>query len=272
MITLASGDTTLVVLPELGATIQRFRVDGVDVLRVGRPDLGDPLEMSSFPLVPWCNRIEHGRFEWNGRLVDVGGTPLVGEDHGLHGHGWLWKWDVAERHDDRLVVEYLHPAGRWPWRYRARQELQVEDRRLTAILSVTNLSDTVMPTALGFHPYFERPARLTANVDGMWTGEDIIPDHWEEHDSFRGVQVDRTEFDNTFTGWDGRAFIDIQAGRVELSSDLPFLHLFTPPGRGFFCAEPTGAAPGALNHGSRGGVEVAPGESLSTTMRLTLGR
>lgn len=272
MITLAAGETTLVVVPELGATVQRFRVGAADVLRVGRPDLRDPLEMSSFALVPWCNRIERGRFDWEGRLVDVGGTPLVGEEHGLHGHGWLWKWEVSDGGDDRVVLEYLHPAGRWPWRYRARQEFQLEDRRLTVTLSVTNLSDTAMPTALGFHPYFERPARLTANVDGMWTGNDIIPDRWEEHDAFRGVQVDHTELDNTFTGWDGRAFIDVEAGRVELSSDLPLLHLFTPPGRGFFCAEPTAAAPGALNHGSRGGVEVPPGESLAATMRLTLSR
>jgi aldose 1-epimerase len=269
LITLSVGDTTVVIAPDLGSSVQRFTVGSVEVLRPGRPDLRDPLEMSSFPLVPWCNRIVDGQFDWDGRLVDVGGTPLVGEPHGLHGHGWLWRWDVVKEGQDTAEVEYLHPAGRWPWRYRARHRFEVEQGRLTQTLSVQNLSDTAMPLSLGFHPYFERPGRLTANIDGFWTGDDIIPERWEDRESFHSTDVDRTELDNTFTGWDGRALIEVPGGRVEMWSDLGLLHIFTPRGRGFFCVEPTDAVPGALNFGSRGGRTVGAGQAESTSMRIS---
>lgn len=268
MITLSVDDTMVVVDPDQGTSIQRFKVGSVDVLRPGRPDVGDPLEMSSFPLIPWCNRIVDGRFDWGGKLVDVGAT-LLDEPHGLHGHGWLWRWEPTEVGDETVTFEYLHPAGRWPWRYRARHRFDLEPGRLTQTLSIENLSDTEMPLSLGFHPYFERPGRLTANVDGLWTGEDVIPTRWEEHEGFRSTDIDRTEFDNSFTGWDGKAFIDIPGGRVEMWSDLPMLHVFSPPGRGFFCIEPTGAAAGALNFGSRGGTTAAPGATESATLRCS---
>jgi aldose 1-epimerase len=269
VIRLSVGDTTVVVAPDLGSSVQRFRVGPVDVLRAGRPDLRNPLEMSSFPLVPWCNRIVDGRFQWDGRLVDVGGTPLLGEPHGLHGHGWLWRWDVVDESHDTVLLEYLHPAGRWPWRYRAQHRLAVEQGRLSQTLSVENLSDTAMPLALGFHPYFERPGRLTANIDGVWTGDDVIPERWEEREPFRATDVDRTEFDNTFTHWDGRALIEVPGGRVELWADLPLLHVFTPRGRGFFCVEPAEAVPAALNFGSRGGRVLEPGHTGSGSMRIS---
>jgi aldose 1-epimerase len=268
VITLSVGDTTVVIAPEQGSSVQRFIVGAVDVLRPGRPDLDSPLEMSSFPLVPWCNRIVDGHFEWDGRQLDLGGTPLVGEPHALHGHGWLWRWDVVESGEDSAVLEYLHPAGRWPWRYRARHEFTVEEGRLSQTISVENISDTAMPLLLGFHPYFERPGRLTANIDGMWTGEDVVPERWEEHEPFRSTDIDRTEYDNTFTHWDGRALIEIPGGRVEMWSDLPLMHLFTPPGRGFFCVEPVEAVPGALNFGSRGSRLLEPGHTGSASMRI----
>jgi aldose 1-epimerase len=269
MITIAAGSTTLVVVPELGASIQAFQVDGEDVLRRGRPDLENPLEMSAFALVPWTNRIADGTFVREGDTVSVGGTPLLDEPHGAHGHGWLRRWDVVDETEGSLALEFLHPSGAWPWRYRATQTMTLEPGRLSIELTVTNLSDRFMPASFGFHPYFERPGRLTATVDGVWTGEGPIPDHWEERPEFRSLDVDALETDATYTGWDGRALLTIQAGRFELASDLPMLHLFTPRGRSFFCVEPTAAAPDALNHPERGGFEIHPGTTVSTWMRLS---
>lgn len=271
LFSITASDTVAVVAPRIGASLQRFAVADRDVLRRGRPDLWTPLEMSSFPLVPWCNRILDGGFDWNGRRLELGGTPTVREPHALHGHGWLWKWEVSEVTDDRLSLEYLHPAGWWPWRYRSRLTTTVEPGRLVQELSIENLSADAMPFSLGFHPYFERPARLTANVDGIWRGEQgVIPTRWEAHEAFRAADLDRTDLDNSFTGWDGKAYLEMPAGRVELSSDQPILHVYSPPGRGFFCAEPVGAAPGALNFESRGGDVLAPGSTATATMRISV--
>jgi aldose 1-epimerase len=266
--TIRAGETALMVTPELGGCVQALRVDGEDVLRPGRPELASPLEMASFPLVPWCNRIAEGVFVWEGRLVDVGGTPLLGEAHGVHGHGWMRRWEVEERSKDRLTLSLLHPAGRWPWRYRARQAMTVEEGRVEQTLTVENLGDEPMPLALGFHPYFGRPARFSATVDGAWVGGDAIPEGWDDRGSFRNHDVDDIECDTTFTGWDHTVSIHLPGFRVELTSDLPMLHVYTPRGRSFFCLEPVGAAPGALNHPGRGDGVLAPGATGAASMRL----
>ncbi len=271
MLTLTAGDIQVVVVPEIGGSLQRLSVGPTDILRRGRPDHGSALHMASFPLVPWCNRIVDGTFIWEGRPVDVGPSPELGEPHGLHGHGWRWRWDVLETDEGSTVLGFLHPAGRWPWRYRAEQAIVVETDRVTTTLGVENLSDSPMPVALGFHPWFERPARFTANVDGQWVGDDVIPNRWAEAEAFRGFDVDHREYDNTFTGWDGRAMIDLSDVRVQLTSDLDKLHVFTPKGRGHFALEPTGGSPAALNHPDRESLALLePGARTERFMRISI--
>lgn len=271
MLTLETDDSQVVVVPELGGSIQRFTVGDIDVLRRGQPDRG-AMYMASFPMVPFCNRIEDGRFEWEGRLADVGTAPEVGEPHAIHGHGWRWRWDVAESDHTSATLTFLHPAGRWPWRYRATQTIELEAGRLHQTVSLQNLSDTPMPHALGFRPWFERPARITANVDGVWVGDSIFPDRWIEAEPLRGFDVDRAEYDNAFTGWDGRAMLDFKDWRLQMSSDTDRLHVFTPAGHGHFAVEPTGATPGALNHPDREPIAVLePGAITERYMRLAVG-
>src|SRR5687767_10966738 len=52
-----------------------------------------PLELASFPLVPWCNRIRDGRFDWNGRRVQLA-PNRPGSPHTIHGIGWLRPWRI----------------------------------------------------------------------------------------------------------------------------------------------------------------------------------
>jgi aldose 1-epimerase len=270
LLSMQADDSQVVVVPELGGSIQRFTVGEADVLRRGQPDRG-AFYMASFPMVPYCNRIEDGRFEWDGRLADLGTAPEVGERHAIHGHGWRWRWEVDHSDATSIALSFLHPAGRWPWRYRATQTLTLEPGRLHQILTLENMSDTSMPYALGFHPWFERPARITANVDGRWIGDSIFPDRWVEADAFRGFDVDRDEYDNTFTGWDGKAMIDFGTLRLQMTSDSRRLHLYTPAGHGYFAVEPTGSIPGAFNHPDREPIEVlAPGEKTERFMRLAV--
>jgi galactose mutarotase-like enzyme len=122
---------------------------------------------------------------------------------------------------------------------------------------------------MGFHPWFERPARVTANVDGVWTGDGIFPTRWAEFPGFRGFDVDHAEHDNTFTGWDGRAVIDLNGLRVDLSANASMLHVFTPRGQGYFAVEPTDAIPGAFGRPDLQSIDtVEPGASVERWMRL----
>lgn len=267
MIELTSGTTRLELDPDHGGAVVALRVGEVDVLRPGRGG-DDPLASSGFALLPWCNRIGGARFSFDDRRVEL--EPTEGHTpHALHGHGWLSAWDASEVGSDKAVLEFEHPADAWPWRYRARQTITVEPGRAEFRLELTNFSDTAMPGAIGWHPYFERPARLSATVDGEWVpGPDLLPERWEERPGFRSADVDGIVVDSTFTGWDGRAIIEHSQGRIEVASDLDLIHIFAPAGKGFFCIEPVGAGPDAPNHPERGMAEIQPGMTLAGWMRI----
>ncbi len=266
---LQASTTSAVVSPHHGGSILSFSVAGTQVLRAGA-DSPDPRTLASFPLVPYCNRVADGVLHWEGDTIEMG-PSIPDEPHALHGHGWLGRWQTEEQGSNWVRLGYTHPAGSWPWRYRAEQTVTVEPGRLTVTLGLVNLATKSMPAGIGFHPYFSRPARITATLDGLWRGEDTLPDRWEEHPGFRAQDVDAIAFDNTFTGWDGRAVVESPEGRIEISSNLAMLHVYVPPGRGMFCLEPVTAAPDALNHPERGAVALAPGETLSGEMTVTLG-
>jgi aldose 1-epimerase len=267
-LTIGSDRATAVISPKHGGSVLRFDVDERPVLRPASGSL-DPRQLACFPLVPYCNRIAGGRFEHGGTTVELS-PNIEGEPHPLHGHGWLERWHVERADAESAEITLTYPAGSWPWRYRATQRFSVEGARLDIGLVLTNLSDRPMPAGIGLHPYFERPARISVNLDGRWVGPSTIPTRWEEHTGFRSVDTDSIVTDGTCTGWDGKAVIDANGRRIVLTADTRLLHVFSPPGMGFFCLEPVTAAPDALNHPDRGLTEIAPSESISIGMSISV--
>jgi aldose 1-epimerase len=268
MLEIGNEGATAVVEPSLGGSLLAFSVDGVDITRRA---LGatDPRDTSLFPLVPWVNRIDRGKFATSDQVHSI--RPNTDEPHPLHGHGWQTEWTVEDSNDDQVTLRYEHAGDSWPWPYTSFMRYLLEPDRLVVDLEVKNRADLPMPASLGFHPYFERPARISATVDGRWlVGPTLIPSVWEETDGFRLTDVDGLESDNTFTGWDGRAFLELGPTRVELVADVKHLHLYSPRWAHFFALEPVSASPDAVNHPDRGAVMLAPGEALHHWMRLVV--
>ena len=89
------------------------------LLRRAPQDSHDPLDMASFPLVPYANRIAHGRYVVDGQSYQL---PLNFGDHphSIHGFGWQRPWQVLEQsgHDVRLEQTHHGDAG-WPWAWRS---------------------------------------------------------------------------------------------------------------------------------------------------------
>lgn len=141
-----------------------------------------------------------------------------------------------------------------------------------------------MPVGLGFHPYFPRGrgAKLYTAVDAMWAiDREVLPAELValpfDADPTVGVDLDRVELDNVFTGW--RRHADIiwpetgVAVAIEADPPLDFLVIYVPSGKDFFCAEPVGNATDAFNlvaagRRDRGMIELAPGATTQARMRL----
>lgn len=227
----------------------------VDLFRRGKAGSDDPLDSAGFPLVPFCNRVRDGRFDFRGRQI-VLPRNMPGQKHPLHGQGWRGSWRVLEASDSFAQLAFHHEAGDWPWTYRSRLTVMLKDRGLGVVLSCRNLSHEPMPCGLGLHPYFPCGAEtvLDTVVTEVWTiDEEIMPVGKEPATGQYGL-VDRKVcgqgLDNGYEGWSGEAVMRWPNRRrgLRLTSEAPRFQLYSPQEGGLFVAEPVTNANAALNH------------------------
>ena len=273
--TLRAGAWEAGLLPELGGAIAYLTRDGRDVLRRAPDGVDDPLATGCFPLVPYANRIAHGRFAFAGKTHCV---PLNFGDHphSLHGTGWQSPWTVRNVNETAVAMVLSHEGGeRWPWRFGAEQHVRLDEDGLTITLHLTNADDEVMPAGLGLHPYFPRDAstRLTMSTAEMWLGDEtMIPTRAIAAGTFgdwaAGSGFPDHLIDNSFDGWSGRAAIASSHGTTRITATgARAVHLYAPPGEDFLCVEPVSHLPDALNRNFAVDT-LAPGEMLTLSMRV----
>ncbi len=271
-----------VVLPERGGSLAAFNWIGAGgPLSLMRPlaadvDAPEPNQLACYPLVPWSNRIGHGRFDFEGSTFRL--APNSARDpYPIHGDGWLSSWRVAERRADALALELDRTAGA-PFAYVAGMSYALHSSTLAVELWVENHAAGRMPFGLGLHPWFERTqgVRLQAHATGMWVaGPDVLPvghGPTPPDASFeRAAPLPQRLIDNCFGGWSGVATIrweDRGVGlEIESSPRLPYYVLFCPVGRPVFCFEPVTHPIDAFNlpdpFARAGLVALAPAERLS---------
>ena len=258
-LTLRAGALEAQIAAQAGGSIARFdRLEGeqrLPLLRGNDGADGDALDAACFPLVPYANRIRDGRFVCDGRSVHL--APNSASDpNPLHGQGWRGAWQVASAGVDAAELVFEHPAGEWPWRYEARQRIEIDDGGLNVRLSCRNLSAEPMPCGLGLHPYFPCAAdtELDAAVSAVWTvDERVLPVERVAaagRYDLRRRRICGQGLDTGFEGWDGRALIRWPGRGLALrlsSPDAVRFQVWSPAAGGVFVAEPVHNANAALN-------------------------
>lgn len=275
-LTLSHAGWTAGVDPEHGGAVTRLDWNGAPVLRPAAPGTTAILEMASFPLVPYANRIANGRFTFAGQVHQL---PLNFGDHphSLHGTGWQRPWRVTGQ-GEAFIRLSLESEGDWPWRFAAEQRIELQPGAASFTLSLTNRDTSPMPAGLGLHPYFPLHAetRLQAAATRLWLGDsNQLPvaaadaahfGDWSEGGRLSGSEL----IDNAYEEWDGKALIEQPGQRITLeASGARAFQLYRPPAGGFFCFEPVSHLPDAHNRDFALDV-LAPGETLELRMRLDI--
>ncbi len=284
-IELHAGELIARVRPDVGGSISAFwRVsDGqrIELLRAARSDAVHPLQMASFPLVPWCNRIEDGRFVWQGRSVQISPTDPL-DRYPLHGFGWKAGWRVLSRSADEIELSWRYTPGEWPWAFEARQIIALRGSALHVDLRMTNLADGPAPAGLGHHPYvpLRTTTRLLTQVTHRCeTNPALIPTQLAAVADGQVFDTRRPHghvIDNSFVGWREPAVIEQPDHGVRLLMTAqpkhPVLAVYVPPSQDFFCVEPVQNTPNALNQPDFGAPmhTLAPGETLQSQMVLSV--
>jgi aldose 1-epimerase len=285
---LRCGELELGVCPRAGGSLTSLRLAGRDLLRPATARFftsGDPVEASSFPLVPFSNRIENGVLVFRGRRYTLP-RNMGSEPHSIHGQGWQQPWRAVEQTPTGIALELEHEVQGTPFRYRARQQLTVAADGIELGLELVNEGREPMPAGLGFHPYFERGSgpTLEAELECVWLPDELkipraaasLPVPW---DFSSPRPLDGVDLDHCFGGWQRRARLCWpRDGLVlELVADPPLdcLVLYVPPRETYFCVEPVSHVPDAFNLWERGvagtGTRILePGQDLRVRLELRI--
>ena len=239
-----------------------------------------PERSGHFPLLPFSNRIEKGRFKFGGREVTLPSFPM-GQAHALHGFGWRNAWKPAESGPNECRLTQVHPAGHWPWQYEARQKITAEGNVLSLNLEVINQASSPMPCGVGFHPYFPDldTALLQFSADGVWLpDENVLPvEHiniTEPFDFSKPKPLSGADLDHCFTGagpatisWTDKSLVL----KIKSSDNLDRAAVYTATKDNCFCFEPVSHTHNALNMADPAGQGIKilqPGESLRARMEI----
>jgi aldose 1-epimerase len=274
MLLLECGAARCVVHPDIGGALGSWSIGDQNMLHAAAPvDVasGDPLRMSSFPLVPYSNRIGMAQFMWDGAQVSVE-PNFAPEPHAIHGIGWRRRWDIKEQSASRVTLAYTHqPDANWPWAHTAEQVIDLTSSGLTLTLRARNDHSASVPLAFGHHPYFDaQGARLTFLAASVWmSGDDALPTvpviPQGDFDFAAGADVQDRALDHCFAGWTEATQISWSdrpfALDISATPNLSAAVVYIPRDGDAFCFEPVPHINNALNMPDHGPAMpfVAPG-------------
>lgn len=132
-IRLAAGDAEMTLAPGNGCRIESLRVGGTELLRQG-PRYG------CFPMVPWCGRIENGRFR-NG--VTEHQMPLNSPPHAIHGTGRDTGWKVVTVDEAGAAATLSYELSEpWPYPGLVTQTFELTEDSLAMTMGVEAYDDS----------------------------------------------------------------------------------------------------------------------------------
>lgn len=285
IVSLRSGSLNAEIQPDFGGRLIALydklgpeRIDWIVPARPASAEDSSHVKAGCFPMVPYCNRIADGRFDFKGRGYGPGASHPW--DGACHGHGFLRAWQVVDRSGDAVAISYEYRGADWPSAYRARQLFRLAGGALEVGLSLENVGEASMPAGFGLHPYF--PGRdglsFAVGADRHWP---ILPGFRTDHSEPSPLGRTETAGARLAAGealclseWDGTAQVEWprRKRRIGISATEAFTScvLFAPVDSGAFCLEPSSHVIGALNmpeRRSETGLRIlAPGEAMAGTV------
>jgi aldose 1-epimerase len=157
------------------------------------------------------------------------------------------------------------------------QRVVLSPNQLELQLAFTATDARPQPVGLGWHPYFPKRARsrLQVALSGRWESDETqLPTQRVPQPGIDG-EIAPMDFDHCFDAWHGPARIRDESFSLELSSSLPYLVVFTPQQRDFYCVEPVSHVPDAIHRAdpaAQGLRTLERGQRWDAWMRLQVDR
>jgi aldose 1-epimerase len=276
---LTLGDQRAVVVG-VGAGLRAYSVGGRPILDGYGGDEVCPSGRGQ-QLVPWPNRIEDGRYEFDGRSHQLALNEPE-RRNAIHGLVRWSHWRVVDRAADTVVFEHLlYPQPGYPFALELRAEYSLSEEGLAVRIDATNAGTGAAPFGAGWHPYLavesnvvddvelRVPAAtvLVANERGLPVGSTAAAG--DGLDFREAKPIGPAKLDHCFTDLErdghGRAAARVGTTTLWVDESFPYLMVFTGDGlpdvdRRSVAVEPMTCAPNAFRSGD-GLIRLEPGET-----------
>jgi aldose 1-epimerase len=214
----------------------------------------------AFPMAPFSNKLEGGRFVWDGREVALPTPPS--SPHAMHGLAHRIAWTLSDATPERAVLTYRHaPGGEgWPWAFGLTMDVAVADRGVQVDLQIQNLSPQSMPAGLGWHPFhpaggsrdtgahlsLQATACRDAGPEGLAVLTPVSTRLPRQAFEVEGLAPQSTVFED----WGGRFSLGLAEDLAVDVEAVGAAHLFchVPQHGRHLCLEPVTLLPGALRN------------------------
>jgi aldose 1-epimerase len=247
-------------------------------------------------LIPWPNRIEDGRYDFDGENYQLA-LDEPDQRNAIHGLVRWGAWSAAERAPGRVVMSHtLHPQPGYPFSLALSIEYTLSEEGLGVQTTATNVGADACPYGAGAHPYLtlgtptvdslllRAPGRTVIRSDsrGLPSGEE--PVEGTQCDFRQPRALGSTQLDHAFMDLDRD---DGGLARVELTDPsggaslvlwldeaYPYLQLFTGDplpdvARRSIAVEPMTCPPNAFRTG-KSVIRLEPGQSFTSRWGLVL--
>lgn len=252
--TLTVGHTRACIAPWRGGLISRLAVYDKPILFL-RPESLFDLSLGirgGIPLLfPFASRLA-------GNVLVESGTTLP-----MHGFARSMEWthEQTGKGEARLVLESDDQTfAQYPWRFRLKQFVQLLEAGIELRLEIENRSDTAMPVAPGWHPYFpcapEDKKRVSGNVAGTEAG--CVTNEQEANFGVVPPADGRVAFWIPGTG----------TLRLSFSPMMRHLQIWSPVDEPFVCIEPFTGPPDFINTPAT--PRVPPRQTMEFFLRIVL--
>jgi aldose 1-epimerase len=290
---IAFGDQRAVVV-EVGGGLRTYVAGGAEVLDGYAAD-GMCTSGRGQVLIPWPNRLEDGRYDFDGssHALPLNEVPNRNAIHGLV--RWA-AWTAAQLDSHRVLMTHVvHPQPGYPFSLSLAIEYALSEGGLTVRTTATNVGDRDCPYGCGAHPYLAAgglvdrlelriPAAAMLHSDdrGLPTGSGSVAG--TEYDFRRPKPIGGLVLDNAFTDLerdpDGLARIELRdpasgAGpTLWMDEAYPYVMVFSGDplpdvARRALAVEPMSCPPNAFRSGE-GLVRLAPGEPHTGAWGITV--
>lgn len=272
VLTDATAQSRLEVVPERGGIITRWQVQGRDLLYLDAERFANP-EMSvrgGIPILfPICGNLPENTYTHNGQVYTLK----------QHGFARDLPWKVADQatQDAAAITLVLDSNDRtravYPFDFQLQFTYRLRDRSLELHQTYTNRSSEPMPFSTGLHPYFvvSDKTQLQFNIPATQYQDHIS----QTMQSFSGnFDFELDEIDVAFRDV-SRQFATVtdssQKTQLTIDYDLVYstLVFWTIKGKDYYCLEPWTAPRNALNT-SENLITLEPGASLNTLVGLAV--